>query len=197
MPRNPVADAQHVVFTDHSIPRRRRSRPAPAADSDLVAFGGFTAPPRDIALAHAIAASREGGAARRPRAIALLQESLAKFPDDIEALLYVADFHRDAGRFTEAAPLYERALRLDSSRVAGLVGLGGVRMERGDDAGAVRLWEDALARNSGLLLVRTNLAMAYSCLGDNARAIAHLERALAMNPGFPAAAELLGSLIRR
>jgi hypothetical protein len=51
MPKNPVVDAQHVVYTDHSIPRPR----APAAsvarqDAELVPFGGGPVAPRDQAI---------------------------------------------------------------------------------------------------------------------------------------------------
>jgi hypothetical protein len=59
MPKSAASDAQHVVFTDHSIPRRPSRKPAgPAAVSDaaLVPFDRAWASLRDQALAYAIAA---------------------------------------------------------------------------------------------------------------------------------------------
>ena len=149
---------------------------------------------RDLALAYAIVAGREGGATHRPRALEMLEKARAASPDDVEVLLYLAEIHRNAGRGTEAIPLYERAMRLDPSQVAGPVGLGGIRMERGEYVDAIRLWEDALSRNTGLQLVRMNLAMAYARIGNSRQAVSHLERALALNPGFPGAADLLARL---
>ena len=70
MPKSQVADAQHVVYTDHSIPRRPRGSVAPTAPpADLVVFGGARAQPRDAALAYGILASRTQTAADRARAV--------------------------------------------------------------------------------------------------------------------------------
>src|SRR5262249_10239391 len=55
MRKTPVMDAQHVVYTDHSIPRRPRAGVAARRDADLVPFGGDLASLRDTALAYAIA----------------------------------------------------------------------------------------------------------------------------------------------
>lgn len=195
MPKSNVADAQHVVYTDHSIPRRPRGEvKAASADAELVAFGGGAASARDLALAYGIAAGRTHGAADRKRALEMLQAAERNSPDDVEVLLYLAEIYRNSDQPDLAMPLYRRAIRLDPGQVTGSVGLGGVLMERGELAEAIRLWEDALTKNSGLELVRINLAMAQWRSGDRAAAEANLARAVEMNPGFAAPVELLKKL---
>jgi tetratricopeptide (TPR) repeat protein len=190
MPKSRVRDAQHVVYTDHSIPRRPRVAAA-AARGDLIGFAGFSRTARDLALAYAVAAARADGAAERPRVLALLQQAERANPDDAEILVYLAEIYRNTGKPDEAIPLYERALRLDPAQLTASVGLGGIRMERGEFAAAVRLWEDALTKDAGLVLVRTNLAMAFWQLGDLRSAKRHLVKAVALAPGLAAPAELL------
>ena len=191
MPKSAAADAQHVVYTDHSIPRRPRPAVQPAVAGELVAFAGFRSTQRDLALAYAIAAPREGNTADRARALALLEKASREAPDDVEVLLYLAEIYRNDGRGGLAIPLYQRAIQLDPSQVTASVGLGGVLMERGQYAEAIRLWQDALAKNAGLELVRVNLAMAYWKTGDARAAESALHQALELNPAFAPAAQLL------
>jgi len=192
MPKNPVVDAQHVVYTDHSIPRRPRPAAAgQAPDAELIEFGGGSASQRDLALAYAIVAQREGSTTYRSRALTLLERAERDAPEDTEVLLYLAELYRTGEQQDRAIPLYERAIGQDPSQVTASVGLGGIRMERGEYREAIRLWEDALAKNAGLPLVRMNLAMAEWRVGDLRSAESNLEKAVDLNPGLAAAAELL------
>jgi predicted Zn-dependent protease len=195
MTKSAVADAQHVVYTDHSIPRRPRSGDsAPPGNMELVAFGGVQGTQRDFAMAYGIAASRTSDAALRARAMAMLQEAERNSPDDVEVLLYLAELDRNTDREEAAIPLYQRAIRLDPAQVTASVGLGGILMERGRFAEAVRLWEDALSKNGGLELVRINMAMAEWRSGDVRAAEASLMKAVTLNPGFATPVELLQKL---
>ncbi len=192
MPKSPAVDAPHVVFTDHSIPRRPRQTPAgPPPDAELVPFGGGRASDRDLALAYAMVAQRERNAAYQSRAVTLLESAEREAPDDTEVLLYLAELYRNAERPDPAIPLYERAMRLDPAQVTASVGLGGIRMQRGEYRDAIRLWEDALSKNPGLPLVRVNLALAQWRVNDLRSAESNLEKAVDLNPGLAAAAELL------
>jgi len=192
MPKNPVVDAQHVVYTDHSIPRRPRTGAAgQSPEAELVPFGGGRASDRDLALAYAIVAQREQNAVYRTRGLALLERTERAAPEDTEVLLYLAEMYRNADRGEAAIPLYERAMRLDAAQVTASVGLGGIRMQRGEYREAIRLWEDALSKNSGLTLVRMNLAMALWKINDLSSAESNLEKAVELSPGFAPAAELL------
>ena len=195
MTKSPVVDAQHVVYTDHSIPRWPRiSEAAPRPDAGLVVFGGGRAEPRDVALAYAIAASRTRDAAFQSRALTLLQETEHNSPDDVEVLLYLAELYRNGNPQDQAVPLYQRAIRLDPTQVTASVGLGGIMMERGQYTEAIRLWQDALSKNGGLELVRINMAMAQWRSGDLRSAESSLVKAIELNPGFAAPVELLQQL---
>jgi len=195
MPSTGVVDAQHVVYTDHSIPRRPRAPPVTAI-GDLAPFGGGRAHERDLGLAYAIVGTRERSAALQDSARMLLERAEKAGPEDVEVLVYLAELHRNGPKPAQAIPLFERALRLDPAQVAASVGLGGIRMERSEYAEAIRLWRDALSRNAGLPLVRMNLGMALWRNGDREAALATLEDAVARNPGFAAAVELLDRLRR-
>jgi hypothetical protein len=186
MSKSAVRDAQHVVYTDHSIPRRPRAAVVRAARGELKLFGGGTASARDLGLAYAIAGDRA-------RALPLLEKAGA---EDREALVYLAEIHRDAGRRERAEALYRRALRIAPGDVSALVGLGALVFERGDHAGAIRLWKDAEARNPGLVLARTNLAMAQWRSGDRDGARATLKQVMELSPAFQPAADLLRQLSR-
>jgi hypothetical protein len=192
MPKSPVSDAQHVVYTDHSIPRRPRAgQPAAASSADLAVFGGAPAAPRDLALAYGILASRTHAATDQARALIALEKAQRESPGDVEVMVYLAELYRNGGQDEKAIPLYRRAMELDPSQVTAPVGLGGILMERGQDAEAIRLWQDALARNAGLELVRINMAMAQWRSGDLKAAERTLAKAMELSPGFATPAELL------
>ncbi len=197
MPQSAAKDAQHVVLTDHSIPRRPRGHADLASapsDSQLEPFGAGKASPRDLALAYAIAAVGKTGGADRARATSLLENAVKETPNDVEVLLYLAEIYRTGGKNDLARPLYEKAITLDKNQVTASVGLGGIMMERGLFAEAIRLWNDALSKNAGLELVRLNLSVALLQAGDRTGAERNLRSALDLNPAFAPAREMLEKL---
>ena len=196
MPKAPASDAEHVVFTDHSIPRRPLRRSTPAASGDLVTFDGKPASARDLALAYAIAALGKPDAAAKTRARTLLEQAAKAEPNDREVLVSLAEIYRNDSQGERAQPLYERVLAIDPGDLTALVGLGGVRMEHGEYAQAIRLWTTALAKNSGLELVRLNLSLAQWKVGDRTGAEQNLRKALELNPAFAPARETLNRISR-
>jgi hypothetical protein len=107
MPRNAVGDADHVVYTDHSIRRKpvpRNEKPQPGAP--LIPFGEKTARARDLGLAYAIVAVREENAACRERAFGLLSEAQRTDPNDTQTLSYLADLYKGRSDDRNAALLY-------------------------------------------------------------------------------------------
>jgi hypothetical protein len=194
MPKNAVVDAQHVTYTDHSIPRRPRRVETSAPPTDLAVFGGARAEPRDWALAYGILASRTQRPADRTRAVKALEQAEKGSPTDVEVIVYLAELYRNLEQPEKAIPLYRRAMELDPMQVTPPVGLGGILMERGQYAEAIRLWQDALAKNAGLELVRINMALAQWRSGDRQGAERSLATAVGLNPGFATPVELLQKL---
>jgi tetratricopeptide (TPR) repeat protein len=194
MPRNPVTDAEHVVYTDHSIPRRPGVRGAPPkGDAPLVLFSGGDPAPRDLALAYAILAQQDpGNAAYRARALDLLRKVITP---DSEVMVSLADLYRGSDPL-QAIALYQRAIEDDPAQLTAPVNLGAIRMERGEYAEAIRLWQDALSKNPGLVLVRGNLALALMRTGNPAAAQAVLEQAVEFNPLFGLPGQLLDQIRR-
>jgi tetratricopeptide (TPR) repeat protein len=195
MPRNPTSDVEHVVFTDHSIPRRGAAPAAsPSPTADLVPFDGGEASPRDLGLAYAILGVRDGNTAYLDRAFRLLRQVAAQGGADSETLAYLAQFYRDGKDDTHALPLYQEAWRKDSTQYAAAAALGAYQMQRGNLEEAIRLWNDALAISPGLVLVRTNLAIALLRIGHADQARETLEKALEFNPSSKEARDLLSRI---
>lgn len=195
MPKNSASDAEHVVLTDHSIPRRpSQTRPVVVSDAPLTTFDGTQASLRDQALAYGIVAAGRSSGADRTRALALLETAVQENPADVEVMLYLAEIYRNDGKNHLARPLYQRAVALDPNQATASVGLGGILMEGGEYREAIRLWTGALSKNAGLQLVRLNLAVAFLNIGDRRSAESHLRKALDLNPAFAPARELLKKL---
>jgi hypothetical protein len=194
MPRNEPSDVEHVVFTDHSIRRRAVPEVAPAAGAELVPFSGGPASARDLGLAYAMVALREGNQAYRERAMRLLQRSVADGVRDPVALAYLAEFYRDQKDDEHALPLYEQVWLMDRTQAAVAAALGAYQMQRRNYSQAIELWNQALAINPALILVRANLAVAQMAAGHNDEARAALEKALEFNPSFQLGIDLLNRI---
>jgi tetratricopeptide (TPR) repeat protein len=167
MPRAPVVDVDHAVYTDHSIPRRPpeagpRLRPAATA---LVPFWGGTPEQRELALAYAEAAAVEQNARLATRAFTLLDRLAPGLPGDAPALEQLGYLYDRRGDARSAAAWYARALAADPSRVVARVNLGGLFARAGQLEAAAERWVDVLSRNPGLELPRVYLVQAYRRLG--------------------------------
>jgi predicted CXXCH cytochrome family protein len=199
MPRGPAGDVEHVVFTDHSI-RKPASSVVPkstgAPASDLVPYYPFTATTRDQAMAYAAVALRDRNDADRQRAFALLKQAAEQGTADAPALVYLAEFYRDAKDDAHALPIYEQVWRMDKSQYAAAAALGAYQMQRGNFAAAIEFWRAALAVNPAMTLVRVNLATALLRTGQAVEAKAMLEKALEFNPISPESRQLLDQASR-
>ncbi len=196
MPTSSVTDADHVVYTDHSIPRRPAPRNLkPPADASLAAFEKNTpANPRDLGLAYAIVALREQNPTYANRAFDLLREANRRTPNDPQTLSYLADLYKTRKDDATAAQLYQQLLKIDPTQSSAPMNLGAYRMEQGHFEDAIALFNQALRISPALVLVRLNLAVALIKTGHPVEARATLEKALAFNPSFTAAREMLNQL---
>jgi hypothetical protein len=163
MPKNRAADANHGVFTDHSIPRVPGAvRNQSAASWRLRGFSAADKGDRELGLAYAEIGVRTGNANQQAEAIRLLSGK-----SDAEAQLRLADLEERAGNPKQAIALYQTALKEDSNAVVAMVNLGRLYGSSGLLDEAIRLWRAALERNPCLGEAGTNLQIALRAKGDN------------------------------
>jgi predicted Zn-dependent protease len=198
MPRNPVADVQHVAYTDHSIPRRRDSRRAQVDTTNCLieSFAGAAETERDLALAYAQLAIEEENPACQERAFALLRKVEPGNPRDPAVLVQLAYLYDRRSMEREAISLYERALEVDPSQITAAINLGAALSKQGRSSRAMLLWKDVLARSPGSEAASLNLASAQIRGRDAKSAQATLRRALRLSPGSMAIRKLLDELRR-
>jgi tetratricopeptide (TPR) repeat protein len=197
MPKSEVRDAEHAVYTDHSIPRdpaQRNPAAAPAQGAkELVPFWRRAAgDTRDLALGYAVTAVTE--ASVRRRALDLLEAAEANDPTDLAIAAQLAQFYDRMGRQPKAMPLYERVVAVDRANTAALINLGSLYAQANRLSEAITLWQQALAANPALTEARMNLAVAQLRGGDREAGIASLQTALAWDPDNPEIVRMLREL---
>ena len=193
MPKSPVRDAEHAVYTDHSIPRRPRGSTGPRGmERSLISFWGAPVDERDLGLGYAAVAGQDAGL--RQHASELLRQSEARDPQDAPVLSQLAQLYDQAGDEDRAIALCERVLRLDPAQPSVAINLGAYYIRRGRAPEAMRLWADALSRNPGLTSARINLAVTQYQTGDPAAAETTLLKALEYDPDNQTARKLLSEV---
>jgi Tfp pilus assembly protein PilF len=199
MPKNPVVDVAHAVYTDHSIPRRPRvpAREPLSSKRVLKPFGGIPASDRDLGLAYAFVVEGERNPVYESLAFDLLKTAIAQQPNDIPALVQLAHLYGYRAQEDQAIALYEKAVRADPSQVIAATNLGTHLMKKGRADEAMRLWSDVLARSPGLEIARMNLALARHLAGDSDAAEQVLKGGLDLNPGATELRRLSNQIARR
>jgi tetratricopeptide (TPR) repeat protein len=193
MPRSQTPGVEHVVFTDHAIPRRQPQPARTRAGShSLVSFWKTEADERDLALGYAIAAGAEPSV--RGQALQFLQKAESRKPQDVPVLSQLAQFYDRMGEEEKAMALCERIVRADPGNTATAINLAVYWIKRGRVKEAINLWENALLRNPALTGARVNLAVAQYRSGDSAAAEATLLKALEYDPDLEFVRKLLSEI---
>ncbi|MDX2180285.1 MAG: tetratricopeptide repeat protein [Bryobacteraceae bacterium] len=194
MPKGPVRDVNHVVYTDHTIPRQLpRLRPSRATPRVLIPFGRpEPTAERDLGLAIPIAYPGDRKAAGIARGI--LEKAVADNPRDYAAASQLAMLLDQAGEEDRVATLLESVVAGDPTRVSAAVNLGILRAKRGRLAEAMELWEDALKRAPAITAARVNLAVAKFRTGDASGAEKEAATALEYDPDNESARKLLAEI---
>lgn len=117
-------------------------------------------------------------------------------PDGARAHLLMAESLVLQQNPLEAAAEYELALRAAPDLLEALIGLGELRREQADCAGAIAVYERAEAVTS-TYDAAYGLGMCFAFQNDHARAIKHFRSAIALNAGVAAAHFALGSSLLR
>lgn len=194
MPKAQSLEAEHSVFTDHSIPREVLRQPMVVkADTEieLVSFWGDQAAPRELGLAYAQLGVRLQDKKRVVQAVELLKATEAQGQADGAVMLQLAYASDQLGKSDEAIAYYHKARQQDPSQIVASVNLANHLAIKGQTRAAIALWEEALSRNPGLESARINIATAYLQQGDWENAERVLRRALELNPSLKAAWRLL------
>ena len=121
MPASSVTDAEHVVYTDHSIPQRatprnQKTSPSTVTQFQLATFAGTPTTPRDQGLAYAIVAIREQNALYATRAFELLKQAERQNPNDPQTLSYLADPYKARKDDQNAVRLFQRLYAVDPTQ---------------------------------------------------------------------------------
>lgn len=194
MPQSPTRTTDHLVYTDHSIPRTPGL--SKAADGPTLRSFWPSAPSlRDLALAHAVVAPTVP--ALRPQTLQLLQRAEVQSPQDPAILSQLAQIYDRMGREEQAMALCERLLKIDPDQTAAAVNLGSYYAKHDRLPEAIALWKKALERNPALSSARMNLAVAQHRSGDAAAAVASLRTALEFDPDLEPARRLLAEIDAR
>lgn len=157
MPRRPVSDGGHTVFTDHRIARRPPSEPGAASPqeetSPLVAWNE---PPaaleqRNLGLAHIEVGERLGSFNLVSQGFQLLLASWPEFPHDPALLTGIGQVMIGTGRegdARDAAALFERVIQIEPNVASNYL----------------------------------HTAMAWKLANDREKAVHYLEKALQLDP---------------
>ena len=156
MPRERVVDGGHGVLTDHSIPRRPRTRIPASEGTQSWRLTGPDMSSRELGLAYAEVALRTGDRRQSEEAVRLL----TTVPLDAAVAVRLADLYQRKGNQKSAQTLYETALKLDPNSVVTLVNLGAIYASSGDIRRAIPLWREALKRNPLLTEAQQNIRAA-------------------------------------
>ena len=106
-------------------------------------------------------------------------------PNDIAALVNLAEVYHADGQLEPAKALFEKALALDPSLADAEAGLGEIALSQGDYAVAIRDLEAAIKLQPEATSLHYPLAMAYRKSGDVTDALVHLKEKGSVKPKVP------------
>ena len=127
--------------------------------------------------------------------VTLGEARVREAPDVAENRSFLGAAYVETGRFAEAIPQLEAALRLDERSASAHSDLGTALMAQGDLANALVHLQRAAALAPRNESMQFNLGNALNKASRTAEAAAAYERALAINPDFPDAHVNLGTLL--
>ena len=205
MPKRRTSDVVHAVMTDHYIQRTK-----PAADllneiaeprqPDATAYRGPVvlyyprSLPRPEDQAY-LAIAQVSQSSNLTDGITQLAAALNKVrPQRAEYYLQLGDALRNAGRFQEALPAYEEAVRREPESVAALERLALCLSPLKQSARAETILKQVLHRTPGAAATWVQLGLVELDQGKTSDAIAALEKAMQLDPDLPDAYNTAGAV---
>jgi tetratricopeptide (TPR) repeat protein len=130
------------------------------------------------------------------RAVPFFEQTLAHAPENVAALVWLAEMNLAQNRPDAAEEPLKKAQSLDASSGAVLYGLGRVALAKQDYAQAVKYLEGALAIRPEASRLHYPLGLAYRGLGDRNKAEEHLRLRgdVELPPADPLMGEIAGLL---
>ncbi len=186
MPRRPVTDGGHTVFTDHRIARV----PQPDADTNEQpqALTAWHDPPealakRNLGLAYIDVGRKSQSADYMYRGYRLLVACQPAFPNDPAVLTGIGLVLLGTHHGAEAAATFERTARLEPSNAEHYLDEGFAWKEAGNQIKAVESFENALRIDPLLKQAYDGLAGIYLQAHEPAKVRETFERCLKASPG--------------
>lgn len=195
MPKSSTSNSEHMVYTDHSIPRRTGAANKTNLEPRLVPFWQTGSNSRDLALGYAVVAMTEPSVRRT--AFDLLNKAVAENPGDIPLAAQLAQFYDRMNKPAEATGLYDRVLVNDPNHISALINQGTLLAQNGRLPEAIRFWERALRINPAQTGVRLNLAVAQFRNGNKNAALDSVQTALKYDPDNANAQRVLSEMQRQ
>ncbi|HEV2494738.1 MAG TPA: multiheme c-type cytochrome [Terriglobia bacterium] len=174
MPRRPVSDGAHTIFTDHHIARRPAPSPGVVQPDKPRALVAWHEPqgdlaPRNLGIAEIRVGDRLESAELVSQGFQLLMDEWSKFPNDPAVLTALAKALLVAGHGAEAAALFEQAIRIEPDVALHDLHAGVARKAAHDNQKAAEYFEKAIQLDPLLEQPYLELAQIYGQAHDAAR----------------------------
>ncbi len=195
-----------VGFTDHWI--RRPGSPAPVDSFEREEYleyleGSYRrgserprlGPEKNAQLGVGLA---EIQFARQSREIAFRTlEAALSFSPSYTQRLRAAALYREAGRFSEAVGVLERAIASEPERFEAFYQQGELFQQQGKLYDAAARYRRALELNPGSAVAHNSLGSVLGSQGNFEEALVHFERAIALDSSYPEAHSNMGLALQR
>ena len=118
-----------------------------------------------------------------------LRGRLQRNPNDLAALVNLADLYFDAGKFTQAIPYYKRAIALDPENPDTRTDYATALHGAGQDVASIHELESVLASHPGFREALFNEGIVANAIGRRSEAIGAFKKFLAVAPNDRRAAD--------
>lgn len=166
-------------FNPRTPPVRVLAGPMSTDEMAEFAMQMLTETPADAAVLQAAAVEREQRAD-----VALGESRVRDEPDNAEYRAFLGGAYVQVGRYAEALPHLEEAVRRGDRTAATQADLGAAMMGMGNPAAALPYFQRAVALANDDEVLQYNLGTTLAALSRHAEAEAAFRRALALNPDF-------------
>lgn len=141
----------------------------------------YSSNPRDKGnIIHFAAALRAVG--QTGQAVAVLQQAIAAYPNDVDIKVAYAKALAADGKFAQALTIIDDTIQPDRPDWNALSVKGAILDQMGEHAGARQLYQQALIISPGRASLEANLGLSYAMTNELGKAETHLLRAVSL-PG--------------